>query len=144
MGHKTTYQTDCSNPECQQRQRITTSPFFRGCKHHCLTPANFLDMALLLALHSGLTIFALLPGMMTSTRAWWGLEQDWFKRTVGSCVEFFKSSFVSQTTLMFWNVLCNSGLLIPATKRSRRATSRCPSKLHLDAWHLDGVRCTHV
>ncbi len=28
--------------------------------------------------------------------------------------------------------LCNSGLLIPATNRSRRATSKCSWKLHLD------------
>ncbi len=49
------------------------------------------------------------------------LEQDWCKRTVGSWAEFFKSSFVSNTTLRFWNeipfsersFLCNSGLLIP-------------------------------
>ncbi len=73
---------------------------------------------------------------------WWGLEQDRCKSTVGFWVEVFKSSFVSQTTLRFWNdvsfserkFLCNSGLLIAATKRSRRATSRCPSKLHWDAW----------
>ncbi len=74
--------------------------------------------------------------------AWLGLEQDWCKRTVGSWVEFLKSWFVSQTTRRFWNdvsfsersLLCNSGILIPASKRPRRATSRCPSKLHLDAW----------
>ncbi len=113
-------------------------------------------MSSLALITSGLTIFALLSGVMTSTRAtglsalfegcclccaWWGLEQDRCRRTVSSWVEVFKSSFVLQTALRFWNevsfsersFLCNSGLLIPATKRSRRATSRCPSKLHLDA-----------
>ncbi len=55
---------------CHERQRITTFHFFRGFKHHCLTPANFIDVALLLALiSSGFTIFALLSGIMTSTRA---------------------------------------------------------------------------
>ncbi len=69
---------------------------------------------------------------------WWGLAHDWRNRTDGSWVEVFKSSFVTQKTLRFWNkasfwernFLCNSGLLIPATNRSRRATSKCSWTLH--------------
>ncbi len=72
-----------------------------------------------------------------------GMAHDWCNTTAGSWVELFRSSVVSQTTLRFWNevsfsersLLCNSGLLIPATNRTRRATSKCSWKLHLDANH---------
>ncbi len=72
---------------------------------------------------------------------WLGVAHDWCNTTAGYWVELFRSSVVLQTTPRFWNevsfsersLLCNSGLLIPATNRSRRATSKCSWKLHLDA-----------
>ncbi len=93
-------------------------------------------------LHKSHMPWASVPFLKHAVCSELGGAHDWCNRIVGSWVEFFNSSVVSQTTLTFWNevpnsersFLCNSGLLIPATNRSQRVTSKCPSKLHLDAW----------
>ncbi len=77
----------------------------------------------------------------TMSWAWWGLVHDWCNRSASSWVEFFRSSVVSQTNLKFSNKASVSErsfrfhwvLFVPATNRSRRATSKCSWKLHLDA-----------
>ncbi len=93
-------------------------------------------------LHMSHRPWASLPFLKHAVCSELGGTHDWCNRIIGSWVEFFKPSIVSQATLTFWNEVpssersfrCNSGLLIPATNRPQRVTSKCPSKLHLDAW----------